>query len=263
MHKTKTLDHVILILGSAVMIGPVAMILWLLLRGLDAAAVWEIFSTLWRDGVGSFNIPARTMMWNSLIVAVGLAALQSIMSLLAAYALAFFRLPFRNLIFGLVLMSMFFPIESRILPTFAVTNNVGLLNSYAGIILPLTASGLGVLLFSLFMKQLPPELFEAARIDGAGPMRILRDIVIPLSAPMAAALFSILFVLGWNQYVWPIMITTTTTSDSHDTLVRGMEYAGYGGRSGLALALLALLPPGVLLLVAQRWMMRGLTAGIH
>jgi sn-glycerol 3-phosphate transport system permease protein len=117
------------------------------------------------------------------------------------------------------------------------------------------------LVFRQYLQQMPPEVIEAAQLDGAGPLRILRDFILPLSVPMIAALFAILFVLGWNQYVWPIMIATT--SQDHDTLVRGMANARLGGQSGMALALLALVPPGIVVILAQRWLVRGLTAGIH
>jgi sn-glycerol 3-phosphate transport system permease protein len=172
-----------------------------------------------------------------------------------------FRLPAREFIFGIILLSMFFPIETRILPTFAVVNELGLLNSYSGMILPVAASGLGVLVFRLFLQQLPGELLEAARVDGAGPMRFFLDIVLPLSMPMLAALFAILFVLGWNQYVWPIMISTT--SQDHHTLLQGVAGLAIESRSGMALVILALVPPVVVFLGLQRFLVRGLTSGIH
>lgn len=261
MLKTRPLDHVILLAGVVVMTGPVGLLIWQLMSGLDPAALWALIADIWRGGRSGTGIGAGAMMRNSLILALGVAVIKCAISMLAAYALVWFRLPFRGLIYGLILVPMFFPIETRILPTFAVTNELGLLNSYTGMILPITASGLGVLVFRQYLRQMPQELIEAAQIDGAGPIRILLDIILPLSLPMIAALFAILFVLGWNQYVWPIMITTT--SQDHDTLVRGMAYAGFGGQAGMVLALLSLLPPAIVVILLQRWLMRGLTAGIH
>jgi len=177
-------------------------------------------------------------------------------SLMAAFALVYFRIRFASLLFGLILITLFFPIETRILPTFLVTHQVGLLNTYAGLILPLTATGLGTLFFRQFLKQLPDELLEAARLDGAGPLRFLVDILLPLAWPAMTALFALLFVVGWNQYLWPLMVATG--NDGLFTLVRGIERAGRGGNAGMALAILAILPPGLLVLILQRSIMRGL-----
>lgn len=259
--KPRFSDHVILICGAVVMTGPMLILLWRLVVGLNPAEIWAVFADLWVNGVSRSSIGASAMMWNSMVLALGIAILKCALSMLAAYALVCFRLRGANILFGAILLAMFFPIEARILPTFAVTTELGLQNTYAGMILPITASGLGVLVLRRFLLQLPPELMEAAQMDGAGPLRFLRDVVIPMSLPAMTALFVILFALGWNQYVWPIMVTTT--SQSHDTLVRGMAYAGLGGRSGLALAFLALLPPTVLVIVLQRPLVRAMTAGIH
>jgi len=259
--KPRLSDHVILICGAVVMTGPMLILLWRLVVGLNPAEIWAVFADLWVNGVSRSSIGASAMMWNSMVLALGIAILKCALSMLAAYALVCFRLRGANILFGAILLAMFFPIEARILPTFAVTTELGLQNTYAGMILPITASGLGVLVLRRFLLQLPPELMEAAQMDGAGPLRFLRDVVIPMSLPAMTALFVILFALGWNQYVWPIMVTTT--SQSHDTLVRGMAYAGLGGRSGLALAFLALLPPTVLVIVLQRPLVRAMTTGIH
>lgn len=261
MHRSQTLDHVILIFGVVFMSAPLCVLVWQLGAGIDLADLWALLRDLWRGDPTSPRPGAAGLMVNSMILALGVAFLKCAVSLMAAYALVFFRLPRAELIYGAILLTMFFPIESRILPTFAITSELGLLNSYTGMILPVTASGLGVLVFRQYMLQIPRELVEAARIDGAGPLRIFVDMILPMSVSMIAALFAILFVLGWNQYVWPIMVNTT--SQSHDTLVRGMAYAGFGGRSGAALALMALLPPMCVVLALQRWLMRGLTAGIH
>ncbi len=243
------------------MTGPIAVLGWQLVAGVGVGNLWPLFRNLWENGVSSNSISAGAMMWNSLVLAVGVAALKCSVSMLAAYALVYFRLCYSNLIFAAILLAMFFPIESRMLPTFAVTSDLGLLNSYTGMILPVSASGLGVLVLNQFLRQIPVELMEAARMDGAGPMRFFFDTILPLSLPMMAALFAILFVFGWNQYAWPVIITTTSLT--HSTLVSGMVYAGIGDPAGMALALMALLPPAVILLLVQRQLVRTLTAGIH
>ena len=254
-------DHLILCCGVAVMCGPVAYLLWQIMAGLSLGQIGQVFLDLWFQGQGTVGISGAAMMTNSLVLAFGVALVKLCLALPAAYALVWFRLPAPGLIYGAILIAMFFPVETRVLPTFLVTAKLGLLNSYTGMILPVAASGLGVLVFTQFMKQLPSSLIEAARLDGAGPMRILWDIIVPMSAPMAASLFTVLFVLGWNQYLWPLMVATTSVD--HDTLVRGISYAGAGSRAGLAIALLAMLPPVLVLIFAQRWMLRGLTVGIH
>lgn len=212
---------------------------------------------LWQsDDLFGNGVTLRQMVMNSMIVAIGIACIQTVFSVMAAFALVYFRVPFAGFLFGIMILSMFFPVETRVIPTFLVARDLGLLNSYAGMILPVAASGLGVLIFQQYFRQIPDELHEAARIDGAGPLKFLWDILVPLSWPMMAALFTLLFVVGWNQYVWPIVINTT--SEDHYTLVRGIERAGRGSRDGMALAILAILPPGIVMLLAQRWITHGL-----
>lgn len=261
MRRDRLLDHLILIVGSMFMAGPVVVLVLQLVVGMEPAALWSVFRDVWTGEAGVGALPAWELMRNSLILALGVAILKCSASMLAAYALVLFRLPGREFIFGAILLSMFFPIETRILPTFAVVDQLGLLNSFAGMILPVAASGLGVLVFRLFLQQMPVELLEAARMDGAGAIRFFFDIVLPLSLPMLAALFAILFVLGWNQYVWPIMISTT--SQDHHTLLRGVAGLAIESRSGMALVILALVPPVVVFLGLQRFLVRGLTSGIH
>ncbi|MFP3383129.1 carbohydrate ABC transporter permease [Tritonibacter scottomollicae] len=255
----KVTDHLILILGCVVMVGPVAL---LVVDLLSAPNLWPQFQTLFgADGVLGYDVSLWRMLGNSVLLALGVATLACTLSLLAGFALVFFPLPGREWIFGLMLLAMFFPIETRILPSFAVVHQLGLLNSHAGMVLPIVASGFGVLVFRQFLRQVPKELIEAARLDGAHPMRCLRDIILPISAPMIAALFAIFFVLGWNQYVWPLMLSTTR--QDMVTVVSGVVRAGPDAVQGQALALLAMLPPGLVILLSQRWLMRGLTSGIH
>lgn len=256
MPSNRFTDHLILILGCLFMLAPVALVLLgSISAGADPFRAYKqilLTPDLFGNGVN-----ASDMMLNSFLVAGGIATLKTLVSILAAFALVCFNLRFREVIFGLILLPLFFPIETRILPTFLVTSQLGLVNSYAGMILPVVASGLGVLIFRQSLSQIPAELMEAARLDGAGPLRFLRDILLPVSLPMIAALFTILFVLGWNQYLWPLMVATT--SEEHYTLVRGIERVGAGSPTGLAFAMLAMLPPLAVMLVTQRWITRGLT----
>ncbi|MEM1285333.1 MAG: ABC transporter permease subunit [Pseudomonadota bacterium] len=261
MPRTHLFDHLILIVGVVFMMGPVGLLVWQLAAGSDPSALWALFLDVWQGETRNGVLPASQMMLNSFVLALGIALIKCAVSMLAAYALVMFHVPGREILFGAILVSMFFPIETRILPTFAVVSELGLLNSYTGMILPVVASGLGVLILRLYLQHLPPELFEAARLDGAGPVRFFLDFVLPLSLPMLAALFAILFVLGWNQYVWPIMVATTSLE--HSTLVRGMASLSVSSQAGLLLMLLALLPPALVFLALQRWLVRGLTAGIH
>lgn len=264
----RLLDHVILIAGCLFMGLPV---LLLALSSTHSPSVIQesgLQPTIGAAGLGAYRdvllnrdlfgngVTAADMLVNSFIVAVGFALLKTLISMLAAYALVYFRVRFASLVFGIILLSIFFPIETRVLPTFLVTDQLGLLNSYTGLILPIAASGLGTFLFRQYFQQIPNELLEAARLDNAGPFRFLVDILMPLSAPMVFALFALLFVLGWNQYLWPIMLSTT--SEDHYTIVRGMQRFGLQGNAGMALAILAILPPAIVLILAQRWLMRGL-----
>ncbi|TNJ46881.1 carbohydrate ABC transporter permease [Phaeobacter sp. B1627] len=256
---TRVFDHLILLCGCIVMVGPVVALGAELLSSGD---IWpQLRDLVAADQILGYRLGLGPMLMNSLLLALGVAGLACLLSLPAAYALVFFRLPAREWIFGIMLLAMFFPIETRILPSFAVVHELGLLNTRAGMVLPIVASGFGVLVFRQFLRQVPNEVIEAARLDGAGPLRCLWDILVPMSAPMLAALFAIFFVMGWNQYVWPMMLATTR--QDMVTVVSGVARAGPGAVEGQALALLALLPPGVVMLVSQRWLMRGLTSGIH
>ncbi len=252
-------DHLILCLGCLFMAGPVVYLLvGVIEHPASWAALWDLFH---QDLVGGSNVGVSQMLLNALILAGGVAVLGCSLSLLAAFALVFFAVPGREWIFGAMLLAMFFPIETRILPSFAVVHELGLLNTWAGMILPIVASGFGVLVFRQFLKQVPKELIEAARLDGARPLRCLWDILLPMALPMVAALFAIFFVLGWNQYVWPLMLTTTR--EDLMTIVGGVARARVSSVEGQLLALIALLPPGLVMILTQRWLMRGLTSGIH
>ncbi len=197
------------------------------------------------------------MLENSLIIAFSVAFLTTVLSLLTAYAIVFFRLPGKHIIFWFVLVTLLFPLESRFINTFSVASSLGLINTHAGIVLPALAAALGTFFFRQFFMTLPKELIEAASLDGAGPFKFLKDIVLPLSFSRAGAIFVIAFMIGWNQYLWPLMIST---DDSLYTLVRGIRFIGQESGPGMAMVVITMLPPFILLLVFQRWFFNSLSA---
>lgn len=270
MGRATWTDHLILWIGCFVMLGPLVLLVMTSTHGgaaqgpqiLPGPAGLEPYrQVLFQDELFGVGVTAADMLKTSLIVALGIAGLKTVCGFLAAYALVYFRVPARSWLFGAILLSMFFPVETRILPSFLVVSQLGMLNSYAGLILPVTATGIGVLILRQGLLQLPDDLLEAAKLDGAGPIRFMVDILLPVSLPALAALFVLMFVVGWNQYLWPIMVTTAN-SDMF-TLVRGMERVGIASGSGFALAVLAILPPLVVMLLAQRLIVRGLVAAIR
>ena len=189
------------------------------------------------------QIPAAApMMWVSLVSALIITIGKIAISLLSAFAIVYFRFPFRNLVFWMIFVTLMLPVEVRIGPTYEVVANLGMLNSYAGLTVPLIASATATFLFRQFFLTVPDELVEAARMDGAGPMRFFKDILLPLSRTSIAALFVIQFIYGWNQYLWPLLVTT---DESMYPVV-------------MATAILAMLPPAVVVMLMQRWFVKGL-----
>ncbi|RUR10666.1 sn-glycerol-3-phosphate ABC transporter permease UgpE [Legionella sp. km772] len=205
--------------------------------------------------------PITRMLCNSLIMALGITCGKIILALTSAFALVYFDFPFKKICFALIFATMMLPVEVRILPTFQVIASFGLLNSFSGLTLPLLASATGTFLFRQFFKTIPAELVDASKLDGAGPIRFFWDVVLPLSKPQIAALFVILFVYGWNQYLWPLVITTETKMS---TIVMGIRYlAGVADQVPewhyiMAVALIALIPPCLVVLLTQRWFEKGL-----
>ena len=205
--------------------------------------------------------PITSMLLNSLFMALAVSLGKIIFALGSAFALVYFDFPFKKLCFALIFATMMLPVEVRILPTFQVVASFGLLNSYSGLTLPLLASATGTFLFRQFFKTIPKELVNAAKLDGAGPVRFFFDMLIPLSKTHISALFVILFVYGWNQYLWPLVITTESRMA---TIVMGIRYL-----SGVAdqipewhyimlVALIALIPPCAIVMLMQRWFEKGL-----
>ncbi len=207
------------------------------------------------------GIPVGVMMWNSLIMALGIVFGKISISILSAYAIVYFRFRFRMVFFWIIFMTLMLPVEVRILPTYAVVARLGLLNTYTGLTLPLIASATATFLFRQFFLTVPDELTEAARVDGAGPIRFFFDILLPLSRTNIAALCVILFIYGWNQYLWPLLITT---EKNMTTIVMGIQAMLYVPDAvnewniTMATAILAMLPPVVVILVLQRQFVKGL-----
>jgi sn-glycerol 3-phosphate transport system permease protein len=205
--------------------------------------------------------PVGRMLWNSLVMAMCVAVGKITISLLSAFAIVYFRFPLRRTIFWMIFLTLMLPVEVRIFPTYKVVADLGLIDTYAGLTLPLIASATATFLFRQFFMTIPDELAEAARIDGAGPMRFFVDVVLPLSRTSIAALFVIMFVYGWNQYLWPLLVTTR---EDMYTVVIGIKRMIAGGDQAtewqlvMATAMLALLPPVAVVVLMQRLFVRGL-----
>lgn len=205
--------------------------------------------------------PITFLLLNSLFMALTIACGKIMLALGSAFALVYFDFPFKKTCFALIFTTMMLPIEVRIVPTFQVVASFGLLNSFTGLTLPLFVSATGTFLFRQFFKTIPSELVDAAKLDGAGAVRFFFDIVLPLSKTQIASLFVILFVYGWNQYLWPLVITTETKMA---TVVMGIRYlAGVADQIPqwhyiMAVALIALIPPCMVVILMQRWFEKGL-----
>jgi sn-glycerol 3-phosphate transport system permease protein len=213
------------------------------------------------DGYDAGQITVLKMLINSTIMALGITFGKIIISLLSAFAFVYFRFPGRKTFFWIIFLTLMLPIEVRIVPTYQVAANLGLLNSYTGLIFPLIASATATFLFRQFFLTIPSEMVEAARIDGATPMQFFKDILIPISKTNIAALFVILFVYGFNQYLWPLLITTTPDMQ---TIVMGIKFMiptgdDYGHWPTIfSTAMLAMLPPVLIVIGMQKFFVKGL-----
>jgi sn-glycerol 3-phosphate transport system permease protein len=271
--KSAWVPHAVLLLGLALVVFPVyvafvASSLTLqdildapmtLVPGRDLAANYR--EALAQGTAGTNGQPVAAMMLNSLVMALAIAIGKIAISLPSAYAVTFFRFPLRRLCFWAIFVTLMLPVEVRIIPTYKIAADLGLINTYPGLVLPLIASATATLLFRQFFLTIPDELVEAAKIDGAGPGRFLIHMVIPLSRTNIAALFVILFIYGWNQYLWPLLVTN---SPAMTTIVIGIrQMIGNGDAQTawhlvMATALLALLAPIMVVLAMQRWFVKGL-----
>ena len=207
------------------------------------------------------STPLKTLLFNSAVSALVIACGKITISILSAFAIVYFRFRGRMFAFWLIFLTLMLPVEVRILPTFQVVASLGLLDSYAGLTIPLLASATATFLFRQFFLSIPEELAEAARIDGAGPMRFFWSILLPLTKTQIAALFVILFIYGWNQYLWPLMVTTR---EDFYTAVIGIRRLISGGDAAtewnlvMATTLVAMLPPALVVIVMQKWFVKGL-----
>ena len=229
---------------------------------LPGSNMWETYkAALIGDTKMGSNSNVMHMMWVSFAVAMIITVGKIAISLLSAFAIVYFRFPFKMLCFWAIFLTLMLPVEVRILPTYKVVADLGMLNSYAGLTLPLIASATATFLFRQFFLTVPDELVEAARIDGAGAMRFFKDILVPLSKTSIAALFVIQFIYGWNQYLWPLLMTT---SEDMYPVVIGIKRMLAGGEAAvewnivMATAILAMLPPTLVVMLMQKWFVKGL-----
>lgn len=207
------------------------------------------------------GVSLERMLFNTLVVALAIAIGKIIISFISAYAIVFFRFPFRMVFFWMIFVTLMLPVEVRILPTYKVIVDLGLIDSYMGLTLPLMASATATFLFRQFFLTIPGELVEAARIDNAGPFRFMKDILLPLSRTNIAALFVILFIYGWTQYLWPLLVTNDARMS---TIIIGLRKmvdfadAATPWNYVMVTAILAIIPPILVVVLMQRWFVKGL-----
>lgn len=266
------LAHVILIVGLVV----VALPIWITFVGstqtLDAIIanpmpIWpggEFFANysqvLGAGGTSGTRAPVGKMLGVSLSIALLIAIGKIMLALISAFALVYFRFRFKKIVFWLIFMTLMLPVEVRISPTYKIVSDLGMLNSYAGLTLPLFASATATFLLRQFFMTVPDELVEAARIDGAGPLRFFWDVLLPLSKTNIAALFVIMFIYGWNQYLWPLLVST---EEAYYPIVIGIKQmiaaeSQVEWHLVMATAMLALIPPVLVVIFMQRWFVKGL-----
>jgi sn-glycerol 3-phosphate transport system permease protein len=267
------LSHLVLILGVVIVAFPVYIALIASTHGPNdfmsgvmpltpGSQGWETYSQMLSSGVSTSGAPPLgIMMFNSLMMALGIALGKIAISILSAFAIVYFRFPGRMIAFWAIFITLMLPVEVRIVPTFKVVADLGLLNNYGGLIIPLIASATATFLFRQVFMTIPDELMEAARIDGAGPMKFFRDILVPLSRTNMAALFVILFIYGWNQYLWPLLVTTDA---SYYTIVAGIKRMADVADAQpkwnyvMATVVMAMLPPVLVVIFMQRLFVKGL-----
>ncbi|HIP94188.1 MAG TPA: sn-glycerol-3-phosphate ABC transporter permease UgpE [Leucothrix sp.] len=266
------ISHIVLLVGIAIVLFPI----WITIVAAshDAARLLEVplplglgdqfFENLKEvvgKGVGS-TAPLGLMLFNSLVMALMIAIGKISVSLLSAYAIVYFDFKFRMLFFWMIFITLMLPVEVRILPTYEVVAQLGMLDTYWGLTLPLIASATATFMFRQTFLSVPDELLEAARIDGAGPMRFFFDILIPVSRTSIAAMFVILFIYGWNQYLWPLLITTdknmVTIVMSIKTMMEALEELPKWHHIMMT-ALLAMIPPVLVVIGMQKLFVKGLT----
>ncbi|MDP1840558.1 MAG: sn-glycerol-3-phosphate ABC transporter permease UgpE [Reyranella sp.] len=267
------LSHLVVILGLAVIAFPVWMtfvasthsqqtMLQSPIPLLPGPYLIENYTQVLTEGYGRVgSTPVMMTLTNSLIMALGVAIGKIAISIISAFAIVYFRFPGRMYFFWAIFVTLMLPVEVRIVPTYGVVANLGMLDSYGGLIIPLIASATATFLFRQFFLSVPDELTEAARVDGASPMRFFWDILLPMSRTSIAAMFVIQFIYGWNQYLWPLLITT---KESYYTVVMTVSRQANVVDSVpswnllMAMAMLAMLPPVLVVVFMQRQFVRGL-----
>lgn len=268
------ITHLVLVLGVAM----IALPIWITLVAAshDEVRMLQVPIPLWPgthfidnlkhtllgSGFSGDQTPVWRMMFNSLAMAMMISVGKISISLISAFAIVYFKFPFRMGFFWMIFITLMLPVEVRILPTFEVVANLGLLNSYWGLSIPLIASATATFMFRQVFLTIPDEMLESARIDGAGPMRFFWDILLPLSRTNIAALFVILFIYGWNQYLWPLLITTDTDMTTIVMSIKQMlESAEQTPQWNIIMmtAFLAMLPPILVVVGMQKLFVQGLT----
>ena len=269
------LSHLVLVLGVLIVAFPVYLTFigsthsaeeiaqsrpMTLLPGTHMLETYRVALFGGQTSVGSKIPAAAPMMWVSLVSALVISIGKIAISMLSAFAVVYFRFPFRGLVFWMIFVTLMLPVEVRIGPTYAVVSNLNMLNTYAGLTVPLIASATATFLFRQFFLTVPDELAEAARMDGAGPIRFFRDVLLPLSRTSIAALFVIQFIYGWNQYLWPLLVTTDESMYpvvmGIKRLVSGESYTEWNVL--MATAILAMIPPALVVMLMQKWFVKGL-----
>ena len=269
-------SHVILFIGVSVMVIPiwiafassthenVAVLTEGMKWGLGDQLLKNYSEVLNQTGGFSQEITATKMFINSFIMAIGIAAIKVIISSMSAFAIVYFRFKLATPLFWLIFITLLVPLEVRILPSYQIVSDLKLTNSYTGLILPLVASATATFFFRQFYKSIPDELLESAKLDGANSWKFFIDFLIPLSKTMIAAMFIFMFVYGYSQYLWPLIMTT---SEQYWTVVMGMKIIFMEGYEGgnlpriaerFAYIILSIIPPVVVIIFLQRWFIKGL-----
>ncbi len=223
--------------------------------------MWQNYASALTGGQGGRGASVANMLWISLVMTLIIAVGKIVISLLSAFAIVYFRFPCRMLLFWLIFVTLMLPVEVRIIPTFDVVANLHMLNTFAGLTIPLIASATATFLFRQFFSTVPDELLEASKMDGASAMRFFMDVLLPLSIPTIAALFVIQFIYGWNQYLWPLLMTTRENMFPVSVGLRQMMGSGDSQVSWnivMATVILMLIPPMIVILAMQKWLVKGL-----
>jgi len=270
----KVTSHLVLVIGALLVISPLYLALVASTHSAQDMAqspvpiwfgshAWDNYGQILGGNVPGMSnqIPVSQMLWVSLVMALLIPAGKIVISLMSAFAIVYFRFPWRMGVFWAIFVTLMLPVEVRISPTYKVVADLGMLNTYAGLTIPLIASATATFLFRQFFMTIPDELVEAAKMDGAKPMRFFWDILLPLSRTSIAALFVIQFIYGWNQYLWPLLIST---DENMYPVVMGIRRLIGGGDAQIewnvvmATAVLAMLPPALVVMLMQKWFVKGL-----